>query len=58
MRNSLPSKLQTHVVLAIEALVEKATTGRLGDPTVLIPKEIRDLLDLMVGTGESAAIAT
>lgn len=51
VRASLASKLQTHVSTRIDSLVETAGAERLGDPGVLIPKEIRELLDLMVKQG-------
>lgn len=51
VRKSLPAKLQNHVTSRIDKLVEAAAADRLGDLAVLIPKEIRELLDLMVSPG-------
>jgi len=48
VRKSLPVKLQTHVTTRLDNLIETAGADHLGDPAVLIPKEIRELLDLMV----------
>ena len=47
VRKSLPVNLQTHVTTRLDNLLETAAAERFGDPAILIPKEIRELLDLM-----------
>ncbi len=47
VREKLPRRLQNKVLKSIEMLVAKGTSAQLGDPAVLIPQEIRTLLDYM-----------
>jgi hypothetical protein len=48
VRKSLSAKLQSHLPTRLDKLIETAAADRLGDPAVLVPSEIRELLDLMV----------
>jgi AAA ATPase domain/AAA domain len=47
VRQKLPKDLQNRVLKSIDMLVARGTSAQLGDPAVLIPPEIRTLLDHM-----------
>ena len=52
VRDLLPEDVHKNVVRGtILGLVEAASVEKLGDTTVLVPEEIRDLLDYMTSTG-------
>lgn len=48
VRKALPGKARSTLSGSLIDLIERAPTDRLGDPEKIVPKEIRDLLDLMI----------
>jgi hypothetical protein len=48
VRKALPGKIRSTLSGSLIDLIERAPTDRLGDPERLVPKEIRELLDLMI----------